>query len=105
MGATILTGSTHYGAARLVRGSCFRSRGALLGQGRGNFVVARKAAPKGPVTAAGAEVEKAGAVSFPIAGLGASAGGLEAFEQFFRRVPRDGGVGESPPPRELQSRE
>lgn len=55
-------------------------------------MVARKAAPKGPVTAAEAEVEKAGAVSFPIAGLGASAGGLEAFEQFFRGIPRDGGV-------------
>jgi len=29
---------------------------------------------------------------FPIVGLGASAGGLEAFEQFFRKVPRDSGM-------------
>ncbi len=30
--------------------------------------------------------------SFPIVGLGASAGGLEAFEQFFRLVPADSGM-------------
>ncbi len=29
---------------------------------------------------------------FPIVGLGASAGGLEAFEQFFRHVPADSGM-------------
>jgi two-component system CheB/CheR fusion protein len=29
---------------------------------------------------------------FPIVGLGASAGGLEAFEHFFRNVPRDSGM-------------
>lgn len=29
---------------------------------------------------------------FPIVGLGASAGGLEAFEQFFRNVPADSGM-------------
>jgi two-component system CheB/CheR fusion protein len=30
--------------------------------------------------------------SFPIVGMGASAGGLEAFEQFFRNVPPDSGM-------------
>ncbi|MDI1277324.1 chemotaxis protein CheB [Methylobacter sp.] len=30
--------------------------------------------------------------SFPIVGLGASAGGLEAFEQFFRHIPPDSGM-------------
>lgn len=32
------------------------------------------------------------AAGFPIVGLGASAGGLEAFEQFFRKVPSDSGM-------------
>ena len=32
------------------------------------------------------------AAGFPIVGIGASAGGLEAFEQFFRRVPPDCGM-------------
>ena len=31
--------------------------------------------------------------AFPIIGLGASAGGLEAFEQFFRAMPVDSGMG------------
>jgi two-component system CheB/CheR fusion protein len=31
--------------------------------------------------------------SFPIAGMCASAGGLEAFEQFFRHMPKDSGIG------------
>lgn len=38
---------------------------------------------------------KAGAIpeiNFPIIGLGASAGGLEAFEQFFRRIKPDSGM-------------
>ena len=29
---------------------------------------------------------------FPIIGMGASAGGLEAFEQFFRQMPADSGM-------------
>jgi two-component system CheB/CheR fusion protein len=33
------------------------------------------------------------ATDFPIVGLGASAGGLEAFELFFREVPADSGMG------------
>jgi chemotaxis response regulator CheB len=31
--------------------------------------------------------------SFPIVGLGASAGGLEALEQFLRHVPKNCGLG------------
>lgn len=30
---------------------------------------------------------------FPVAGMGASAGDLEAFEQFFRNMPPDSGMG------------
>lgn len=30
--------------------------------------------------------------SFPIAGIGSSAGGLEAVEQFFRHMPPDAGI-------------
>ena len=44
---------------------------------------------------AGAAVEASPAVevaSFPIVGIGASAGGLEAFEQFFRACPSDTGM-------------
>jgi two-component system, chemotaxis family, CheB/CheR fusion protein len=36
--------------------------------------------------------DKGGGVSFPIVGIGASAGGLEAFEQFFRAMPHDSGM-------------
>ena len=38
------------------------------------------------------EVPKAAAADFPIVGIGASAGGLEAFEQFFRACPADTGI-------------
>ena len=40
--------------------------------------------------AGNAEAEASG--GFPIVGLGASAGGLEAFEHFFRNVPPDSGM-------------
>jgi len=33
------------------------------------------------------------ATPFPIVGIGASAGGLEAFEAFFRACPADTGMG------------
>lgn len=36
--------------------------------------------------------EAAGDASFPIVGVGASAGGLEALEQFFKAAPQDGGM-------------
>ncbi len=36
--------------------------------------------------------QKTDAVSFPIVGVGASAGGLETFERFFREVPSDSGM-------------
>lgn len=40
----------------------------------------------------GSEVGKSALSEFPIVGLGASAGGLEAFEQFFRRIPARSGM-------------
>ncbi|HYN59012.1 MAG TPA: chemotaxis protein CheB [Rubrivivax sp.] len=43
--------------------------------------------------AATAQAAASGKESFPIVGLGASAGGLEAFEQFFRAMPADSGMG------------
>src|SRR5712691_8634017 len=39
-----------------------------------------------------ARSELEASAGFPIVGLGASAGGLEAFEQFFRKVPRESGM-------------
>lgn len=47
-----------------------------------------------PVTQASApsEVKPSTAATFPIVGLGASAGGLEAFEDFFRHVAPDSGM-------------
>ena len=38
------------------------------------------------------EVQPAAAATFPIVGIGASAGGLDAFEQFFRACPADTGM-------------
>jgi two-component system CheB/CheR fusion protein len=39
------------------------------------------------------EIEQAGKEQrFPIVGIGASAGGLEAFDQFFSKMPADGGM-------------
>jgi two-component system CheB/CheR fusion protein len=57
----------------------------------------RGAKSKGLATPAGLEAheapgQKARAAGFPIVGLGASAGGLEAFEQFFRNVPSESGM-------------
>jgi two-component system, chemotaxis family, CheB/CheR fusion protein len=50
---------------------------------------ARKDSAKTP---AAPEAQEAPAAGFSIVGLGASAGGLEAFEQFFRLVPPDTGM-------------
>ena len=54
----------------------------------------RRVKARGPGTPAEREAEaapgpKRSAVDFPIIGVGASAGGLEAFEKFFHEVPRD----------------
>jgi len=46
---------------------------------------------KGSAGSVDSKKRETGAGRFPIVGLGASAGGLEAFEQFFRLVPRDTG--------------
>ncbi|MGA2243979.1 MAG: chemotaxis protein CheB [Verrucomicrobiota bacterium] len=49
--------------------------------------------PKRPVSIAAPKTSKPPAsVSFPIVGIGASAGGLEALELFLSRVPRDSGL-------------
>jgi len=49
--------------------------------------------PSAPATSAN-DISSAHAVGpvFPIVGLGASAGGLESFEQFFRNMPADSGL-------------
>jgi two-component system CheB/CheR fusion protein len=54
----------------------------------------RRAAVRKAATRPQAETRDRGAsLSFPIVGLGASAGGLEALEQFLRHVPKDSGLG------------
>ena len=50
----------------------------------------QQAAP--PPSAVMDEVPQAAVAAFPIVGIGASAGGLEAFEQFFRACPADTGM-------------
>ena len=45
-----------------------------------------------PAAAESQAPQDAHSAGFPIVGLGASAGGLEAFEQFFRSVPPDSGM-------------
>jgi len=54
--------------------------------------VAKKAttAAKGETTSPASETKKSN--SFPIVGVGASAGGLEAFEKFLKQVPTDTGM-------------
>ncbi len=57
--------------------------------------VAKKAAKSLTASAAAPEAPEARentAAALRIAGIGASAGGLEAFEQFFRHTPADGGI-------------
>ena len=44
-------------------------------------------------TPANARIEPGGGGSFPIVGVGASAGGLEAFTQFLKQLPLDTGMG------------
>ncbi len=53
-------------------------------------MVARKIAKNAPARLA--EVPKMATTAFPIVGIGASAGGLEAFEAFFRACPADTGM-------------
>ena len=53
----------------------------------------RSAGKSSPPLVEGRGLHKAApAASFPIVGIGASAGGLEAFEQFFRAMPPDSGM-------------
>ncbi len=59
-------------------------------------MTAKKDKAKSPVKAAAPEsaqgTNQASTGGFPIVGIGASAGGLEAFEQFFRHIPPDSGM-------------
>ena len=57
-----------------------KSKGASLGNGKSARV---------SLDSKGEEKRN---TSFPIVGIGASAGGLEAFEQFFSQVPPDSGI-------------
>ena len=59
----------------------------------GNKVAAHPTEPaEANSLAAGIPSAPAPAATFPIVGMGASAGGLEAFEQFFRAMPADSGM-------------
>ena len=50
-------------------------------------------APAKPATRnSGRNTQEKPAAQFPIVGIGASAGGLEAFEQFFRHIPTNTGM-------------
>jgi two-component system CheB/CheR fusion protein len=63
-----------------------------MASARGKSAVGSK---KGPTAVGRSAVLSTGAardVGFPIVGMGASAGGLEAFEQFFRHVPASSGI-------------
>jgi two-component system CheB/CheR fusion protein len=51
-----------------------------------------KAKPQAVLASPVALIENVPAVFFPIIGMGASAGGLEAFEKFFHNVPPDSGM-------------
>src|SRR5262245_12496943 len=46
----------------------------------------------GSVQSQGAPTKRPGTRKFPIVGMGASAGGLEALEQFFTHTPSDCGM-------------
>src|SRR3954469_9530880 len=51
-----------------------------------------KAAPPPPPAPEPQEAPERPAAAFPIVGIGASAGGLEALEQFLRHVPQQSGM-------------
>lgn len=60
--------------------------------------MAKKTARRSRIAASPAKVsaersEPRGGASFPIVGIGASAGGLEAFSQLLAHLPRDTGMG------------
>ena len=55
----------------------------------------KKAVPAKPAPNQKAKpaLKKGGDAKFPVVGIGASAGGLEALETFFSNMPLDGGMG------------
>jgi two-component system CheB/CheR fusion protein len=60
-----------------------------MASARGKSAVGSKKSPTAGARSAVLSTGGAREVGFPIIGMGASAGGLEAFEQFFRHVPAD----------------
>ena len=62
-----------------------------LKQGKRRSVAANAASKESPeiATPVAQSPETTGAVGFPVVGIGASAGGLAAFEAFFSGVPAD----------------
>jgi chemotaxis methyl-accepting protein methylase len=63
-----------------------------MASARGKSAVGSKKSPTAGARSAVLSTGGAREVGFPIIGMGASAGGLEAFEQFFRHVPADSGM-------------
>jgi len=65
-------------------------------QAEGSSMEKKKAVPKNKVASKGADLAGAGPAddgTFPIVGVGASAGGLAAFEQLFSGMPAEGEPG------------
>ena len=62
---------------------------SLSGKGK---IMATKKHGKNSAGSLNSQERKSGDGTFPIIGMGASAGGLEAFEQFFHPVPPDSGM-------------
>jgi two-component system CheB/CheR fusion protein len=60
----------------------------ITGKTKSKVKATSVAAPAKPAASA----ESVAGAPFPIVGIGASAGGLEAFEQFFRSIPLDSGM-------------
>src|SRR5579864_8917410 len=76
----------------MASGRSVKYPGLEMPPARGRSAAGRK---KSPTAAARSSVRPAGGAreaGFPIVGMGASAGGLEAFEQFFRHLPADSGM-------------
>src|SRR5436190_21849813 len=78
----------------IVHGPQSRHRGKAAGRGRG---LAPKSPPASSSTFAGSTAEKGarksgGRASFPVVGIGASAGGLEAFTELLQHLPTDTGM-------------
>ena len=79
--------------------ACFLESPAPRPSSRARICLTRPSAPapapskkRTPTTKLPAGVGQGTAAHFPVAGIGASAGGLEALEQFFSRLPKESGI-------------